>query len=83
MCSSDLQRNFFLQFKNAAGCSPIQYLIKLRISRAEELLTDTTIPIGEIAGKCGFSDSNYFCKTFHRHTGMSPRQFRQKNMSNG
>ena len=75
------QRNFFLQFKSATGCSPIQYLTKLRISRAEELLTGTMLSIGEIADRCGFSDSNYFCKTFHRHTGMSPRQFRQKNRS--
>lgn len=76
------QRNLFLQFKNATDCSPIQYLIKLRISRATEMLLQTTMSIGEVADKCGFSDSNYFSKTFHLHTGMSPRQFRKENRRN-
>ncbi len=73
------RRNFFLQFKNAAGCSPVQYLIKLRISRATELLLHSEMRITDIAAKCGFCDSNYFCKTFRAQTGMSPRQFRLKN----
>ena len=73
------QRNFFLQFKNATGCTPIQYLIKLRISRATEMLLHTTMSVGEIADRCGFPDSNYFCKTFHVHIGMSPRQYRREN----
>jgi AraC-like DNA-binding protein len=73
------RRSFFQQFKNVTGCSPIQYLIRLRISRAADMLRQSGLRINEIAYQCGFPDSNYFCKTFHRQTGMSPRQFRQKN----
>lgn len=73
------RRNFFLQFKKTAGCSPIQYLIRLRISRATELLLYSEMSVGDIAAQCGFSDSNYFCRIFRVQTGMSPRQFRLKN----
>ncbi|MBQ9337681.1 MAG: AraC family transcriptional regulator [Lentisphaeria bacterium] len=73
------RRNFFLQFKKTAGCTPIQYLIRLRISRATELLLYSEMSIGDIAAQCGFCDSNYFCKTFRAQTGMSPRQFRLRN----
>ena len=73
------RRNLFLQFKKTAGCSPIQYLLRLRISRATELLLYSELPVGDIAAQCGFSDSNYFCKIFRAQTGLSPRQFRLKN----
>ena len=73
------RRNLFLQFKKTAGCSPIQYLLRLRISRATELLLYSELPVGDIAAQCGFSDSNYFCKIFRVQTGLSPRQFRLKN----
>ena len=73
------RRNFFLQFRNTAGCSPVQYLIRLRISKATELLLYSELSIGDIAAQCGFSDSNYFCKLFRAQTGMSPRQFRVQN----
>ena len=44
-----------------------------------ELLLYTELRIGDIAAQCGFSDSNYFCKTFRAQTGVSPRQSRLKN----
>lgn len=70
------RRNFFLHFKNTVGCTPIQYLIRVRISRAMELLLYTEMSIGDIAARCGFFDSNYFCKTFRAQTGFSPLQYR-------
>ena len=72
------KRNFYIQFQNATGCSPIQYLIRYRISLAIEMLLHTKIPIGEIATRCGFSSGNYFCKLFHEKTGMSPQCYRLK-----
>ena len=73
------RRNFYLQFKNATGCSPVQYLIKLRVSRAMEMLLYSEMRISDIAEKCGFCDSNYFCKIFRSMTGLPPRQYRQRN----
>lgn len=73
------RRNFFLRFKNAVGCTPIQYLIRIRVGRAMELLLYTEMPVGDVAARCGFPDSNYFSKTFRAHTGLSPLQYRKKN----
>ncbi|MBO4491496.1 MAG: helix-turn-helix domain-containing protein [Lentisphaeria bacterium] len=70
--------SLFHHFKKAVGCSPIQYLIQIRVSRAMELLRYTELHIGEIAYQCGFPDSNYFCKVFRMQAGISPREFRQK-----
>ena len=42
----------------------------------------TELRIGDIAVQCGFSDSNYFCKTFRAQTGISPRLYRLKNQLN-
>ena len=75
------QRNFYIAFQTATGCSPIQYLIRYRISQAIELLLHTQISIGEIADRCGFSDSNYFCKIFHKKVGISPLGYRMKNVN--
>ena len=71
------KRNFFLLFKQTAGCTPIQYLLRVRTMHAARLLTDSQLSIADIAEKCGFSDSNYFCRKFRENTGLSPRQFRK------
>lgn len=73
------RRSFFLQFKNAAGCSPVQYLMRLRIMHATELLLYSRTNISGIAWECGFTDSNYFCRKFREFTGVSPRQYRLRN----
>ena len=65
------RRNYFLHFRKSVGCSPIQYLIRIRISHATELLLYTEMRIGDIAARCGSPDSNYFCKTFRAQTGVS------------
>jgi transcriptional regulator GlxA family with amidase domain len=45
---------------------------------ASELLQHTELSMTEIASKCGFSDSNYFCRKFREMTGKSPRKFREE-----
>ena len=70
------KRNFFLIFKKTTGCTPIRYLIRLRVMRASELLRHSQLSIAEIASRCGFADSNYFCRKFREITGVPPRKFR-------
>lgn len=74
-------RNFFLIFKKTTGCTPIQYLINLRITHASELLLHTNLNITEIAQECGFSDSNYFCRKFREITGTPPQKFRKSTLN--
>lgn len=68
--------NLMRVFRKATGQSPIEYLVRLRIQRAMELLRNTDLSITEIAMEVGFNDSNYFSRQFHRILGESPRSFR-------
>ena len=69
--------NTFLKvFRRMTGHSPIDYLISLRIEAAKRLLAGSRKSVGEIAGECGFIDSNYFSRCFRKNAGFSPREFR-------
>lgn len=71
------RRNFFHCFKNATGCTPLEYLQRLRLQRALILLKQTELGLEEIASRCGFYDSNYFCKIFKSRMHMSPGRYRR------
>lgn len=70
------------QFKNRLGISYSKFLLDLRMEKARHLLKETSHPIQEIAVKCGFSNSSYFIKVFHKEYKMSPEQYR-RNWNNG
>lgn len=74
-------RHFCRLFQSLYNKSPMQYLLQVRIAHACNLLIETDDSITEIAQLCGFSDSNYFSKTFKSHTDFSPVQWR-KHFSN-
>ncbi len=64
-------------FKEATGQSPIDYLIRLRIQRAAELLRHGSQSISEVAFSVGFDDSNYFSRQFRKTMQTSPREYRR------
>lgn len=64
-------------FKDSTGYSPMQYVIRLRISRAQELLSTTTYPITQIAGMVGYDNSSHFNTMFTKNIGMSPGKYRK------
>jgi YesN/AraC family two-component response regulator len=67
---------FSTLFKNQTGYTPMQYLTKLRMDKAKQLLRTTNLPIAEI-GKCvGFTDNFYFSKVFTKETGLSPKRYK-------
>ena len=63
-------------FQKHYGVPPIEYLMRLRISRAGTLLDSSDMTVSEVAFACGFSDSNYFSRQFRSSTGLSPREWR-------
>ena len=69
---------FRRMFKEYVGVSPAQYQLQLRYLRARDLLKGSDMTITEIAYELGFSSGNQFSTFFSKHSGMSPRQFRQQ-----
>ena len=69
-------RSFHRHFKKNVGSSPVDYLMRIRIQHASDLLINSNSSIGEIAARCGFYDSNYFCKQFREIQATTPRAFR-------
>lgn len=69
--------HFSRLFKQHIGNGFNQTLVRMRVDHAAELLTRTTLPIGQIAALSGFNEQGYFAKTFHKLIGQSPRDYRQ------
>ena len=67
--------HFIRMFKKITGLPPVDYVNKTRIDQACKLLSKNQSGITQAALACGFSDSNYFSRTFKRYLGMSPRQY--------
>ncbi len=75
------QVQVYRKLKALTGKTPTQYVRILRMKRAMELLNTTTLNISEIAYDLGFSDPNYFSRTFQQIYGKTPSSIRkaQKN----
>lgn len=66
------------KFHTYAGMSPKQYLMKLRIDKAVNLLMDGNYSVKEIAELCGFSDEKYFSRAVKKKYGIPPSMFLDK-----
>lgn len=77
---SGISARYFTQIFSAYyGVSPKEYIIRLQLDMACNMLTSTKETIGDIAVSCGFSDIYYFCKTFHKTFGMPATEYRRLN----
>ena len=63
-------------FKRETGVFFNEYLARVRIVHASQLLRDPKLRIYDIATRVGFSSASYFVKSFKALTGMSPAKFR-------
>ena len=68
-------------FKNETGKTLNQYLTDFRIDKAKKLLTDPRYKITDISARVGYSDGNYFGKTFKKLVGMSPSEYREQELN--
>lgn len=65
-------------FETHWGVSPLQYLQTRRLLMAKRLLTDTALPVAQVAGLSGFASVRRFNASFVQHYRLQPRQLRQK-----
>lgn len=69
--------HFLRIFSSSLGVTPHQYLVRRRLCRAAQLLTEEDRPITDVAFETGFSDLSNFVRSFHRAAGVSPRGYRR------
>lgn len=64
------------RFSSIASLPLKQFILKSKIDSANFLLTDTNLPIGDIALSLGYSDSQHFMRSYKKHTGLTPSEYR-------
>jgi len=69
-------------FRQYTGMAPAQYISQLRIQKAKEMLSVTTMPVKEIALELGYESIDYFSTQFKKQTGQTPTQFRAMGQGN-
>jgi transcriptional regulator GlxA family with amidase domain len=71
-------RSFARRFKKATGCSPIEYVQRIRIEHAKQALEETNESVDEICRLCGYEDASFFRRVFKRTTALTPADYRRK-----
>lgn len=71
--------HFSRQFTKSTGMSPHAYLTARRIEKAKELLTQTELPIAQIALRVGYRTQAHLTGVFVKAVGMTPRRYRVAN----
>lgn len=69
------------RFRQAMGDTPLNHLRAIRMQRAMRLLAETEHRLEAVAAEVGYQDAFGFSKVFKRITGLSPREFRQRDVA--
>ncbi|PYJ31459.1 MAG: hypothetical protein DME88_14810 [Verrucomicrobia bacterium] len=68
--------HFFHVFKETTGMSPLQFVTRERITRAQQLIRETSRSLIEIALDVGYTSPSHFAQVFRRVVGVTPSEFR-------
>ncbi|HVY15241.1 MAG TPA: AraC family transcriptional regulator [Rhodopila sp.] len=70
--------HFCRAFKQSTGLPPHRWQLARRVEGARALLTDTDLPVIEVAARVGYEDPNQLARVFRKHLGTSPGQYRRE-----
>ena len=70
------ERKFLRRFKQEIGVTPTEFVLRVRLQKACEMLVDTNLPADKIARRTGFDSGSRLAKLFRRHLGMPPTEYR-------
>lgn len=75
---ANMSRSTYLKyFQEVCNCSPSHFINNSRLNYAAALLTETILPIIDIALECGYFDSSHFIRFFTRKHNLSPNEYRK------
>jgi AraC family transcriptional regulator len=69
---------FFRAFRNTFGETPVTYIMKRRMVRAQELMLRSRVSLSQVALECGMWDQAHFSRTFRRFVGTNPTVWRRQ-----
>ena len=69
--------HFLRVFQKEMGMTPHAYLLQVRVNAARFYVSSGSLPLREIAWRCGFESASALCKAFRRVTGQTPGAYRQ------
>lgn len=72
------ERSFKRRFRHATGLSPMDYVQRLRLEEAKQMLETEDRPVEEIAREVGYDNASFFRRLFSRHVGLTPRAYRRR-----
>lgn len=85
LCGADIaaalsisEMQLYRKLKTLAGMTPTEYLRKLRLERAAEMLRSGNLTVQEIMYSCGFVTKTYFFREFAKRYGLSPGAYRRE-----
>jgi len=64
------------RFRDAMGCTVVEYLTRAKMDYAQSFLRATNFPVREIASRLGYDSASHFCHIFKAHTGKTPQEYR-------
>ena len=67
----------YRKIKALTGDTATEFIRKIRLEKANELLEKTDLTVSEIGYKVGFSSPSYFTKCFKNHFGIIPKEIRR------
>ena len=76
---ANMSSSYFSKFfKRITGVNFITYMMDGKISAAKDMLTDTDMPVINIAYELSYSETNYFGKAFKKKVGLTPTEYREQ-----